>query len=166
MNCKELISLLEDYLDGTMEEQLKQELDVHIAMCEPCLHFLQTYDRTRTLCRQVTLDEIPPEFRERLRSFVMEKARERRAGIEKYLRQAAEERREQAVSIVRGYRDRRLSPVLAALLDSHRDRCPTCGAYLKSLNGGELPLPLPEGLEEHIVEFLDALPPGEDPFRA
>ena len=68
-----------------LREQLKGELDAHIAMCEPCLHFLGTYDKTRILCRQVTLDEIPPEFRERLRSFVLEKARERREGIEKYL---------------------------------------------------------------------------------
>lgn len=166
MNCKELIYLLGDYLDGSMEEPLRSELDAHISMCDSCLHFLNTYDTTRIICRQITLDEIPEEFRERLRSFVIAKARERHAGIEKYLRQAAEERREQAASIARGYRDRRLSPALVALLDSHRDRCPTCGAYLKSLNGGEVPLPLPEGLEEHIVEFLEALPPGEDPFRA
>ena len=166
MNCKELIYLLEDYLDGTMEGQLKEELDAHIAMCEPCLHFLETYGKTRVLCRQVTLDEIPPEFRERLRSFVMMKARERRNGIEKYLREEGQERREQAMSIVRAYRDRRLAPALIELLDSHRERCPTCGAYLKSLNGGVTPFPLSEGLEEHIVEFLDALPPGEDPFRA
>ena len=59
MNCKELIYLLEDYLDGTMEETLKQELDLHIAMCEPCLQFLESYDKTRILCRQVTLEEIP-----------------------------------------------------------------------------------------------------------
>lgn len=166
MNCKELIYLLEDYLDGTMEERLKEELDAHIAMCEPCLHFLDTYGKTRVLCRQVTLDEIPPEFRERLRSFVMAKAQERRSGIEKYLRKEAGERKELAAAIVRGYRDRRLAPALIEQLDSHRERCPTCGAYLKSLNGSETPLPLPGGLEEHIVEFLEVLPAGEDPFRA
>src|SRR3989304_675204 len=106
MNCKELTHLLEDYLDGTMEGQLKEELDAHIAMCEPCLHFLETYGKTRVLCRQVTLDELPPEFRERLRSFVMMKARERRDGIEKYLREEAQERREQAMSLVPAYRAR------------------------------------------------------------
>lgn len=165
MNCKELVYLLEDYLDGTMEGQLKEELDAHIAMCEPCLHFLETYGKTRVLCRQVTLDEIPPEFRERLRSFVMAKAQERRNGIEKYLRKDAEARREQAASIVLAYRDRRLAPVLVDLLDSHRQSCPLCGEYLQSLNGGDTPRPLPEGLVEHIVEVLDTLPAGEDPFR-
>jgi hypothetical protein len=35
MNCKELVYLLADYLDGTMEETLRQELSVHIEMCEP-----------------------------------------------------------------------------------------------------------------------------------
>lgn len=166
MNCKELVSLLEDYLDGTMEERLKEEMDAHIAMCEPCQHFLETYGKTRVLCRQITLDEIPPEFRERLRSFVVAKAQERRSDIEKYLRREAEERKEQATSIVRGYRDRRLAPALIELIDSHREGCPECGAYLKSLNGSETPVPLPEDLEEHIVEFLEVLPAGEDPFRA
>jgi anti-sigma factor RsiW len=165
MNCKELIHLLGDYVDGSMEEPLRSELDVHISMCDSCLHFLNTYDTTRIICRQITMDEIPEEFRERLRLFVMTKAREHHAGIEKYL-PAAVDRRERAASIIRAYWDGRLSPALARELDSHRDRCPTCGAYLKSLNGGEAPLPLPEGLEEHIVSFLEALPPGEDPFRA
>ena len=76
MNCKELVYLLGDYLDGTMEEQLRGELDVHIEMCDSCMNFLNTYDKTRIICRQIRLSEIPEEFRERLRSFVIAKARE------------------------------------------------------------------------------------------
>ena len=33
-------------------------LDVHISMCEPCLRFLESYDKTRILCRQVTLEVV------------------------------------------------------------------------------------------------------------
>ena len=106
MNCKELVYLLGDYLDGTMEEQLRGELDVHIGMCEPCMNFLNTYDKTRIICRQVQLSEIPEEFRERLRSFVIEKAREHHKGIEKYLALAAEERRNQVRSLLRAFRER------------------------------------------------------------
>lgn len=166
MNCKELISLLEDYLDGTMEKQLKEELDTHIAMCEPCLHFLETYDKTRILCRQITLDEIPPEFRERLRSFVMEKARERRAGIEKYLRKEAKERHDQAVSVANGYLARRLSPHLSGEIERHRRECSSCEEYFGTLDRSGNSLEIRREVEEHLASLLDELPAGEPPFRS
>lgn len=165
MNCKELVHLLGDYLDGTMEEQLRGELDLHIGMCEPCMNFLNTYDKTRIICRQVTLSEIPEEFRERLRSFVIEKARQHHKGIEKYLALAAEERRNQVRSLLRAFREERLSPSLSVLFDAHRSRCETCGAFLRALNGGKDPTSVPHEIEEHLAEFLDAVPPGEEPYR-
>ncbi|HJX72524.1 MAG TPA: zf-HC2 domain-containing protein [Candidatus Deferrimicrobiaceae bacterium] len=166
MNCKELAYLLGDYLDGTMEEQLRGELDVHIEMCDSCTNFLNTYDKTRIICRQVRLSEIPEEFRERLRSFVIAKAREHHKGIEKYLALAAEERRKEVRSLLRAFREKRLSPSLSVLFDAHRNRCEICGAFIRALNGGEDPTSVPPGIEEHFAEFLDALPPGEEPYRS
>jgi uncharacterized protein with PIN domain len=166
MNCKELVYLLGDYLDGSMEEQLREELDGHIAMCESCIHFLNTYDKTRIICRQVQLNEIPEEFLERLRSFVTAKAGEYSREIEKYRRMAAEDRRKQVESLLRAFREQRLSPSLALLFDTHRDRCEKCGAFIRTLNGGEEAKYVPLEIEEHLAEFLDALPPGEEPFRA
>ena len=165
MNCKELVHLLGDYLDGTMEEQLRGELDLHIGMCDSCMHFLNTYDKTRIICRQVQLNEIPEEFRERLRSFVIEKAREHHKGIEKYLALAAEERRTQVQSLLRAFGEKRLSPSLSVLFDAHRNRCEICGAFIRALNGGEDPTSVPPGIEEHLAAFLDAVPPGEEPYR-
>ena len=163
MNCKELVYLLADYLDGSMEETLKQELSVHIEMCEPCLNFLKTYDKTRILCRQVQLEEIPEEMRLRLRSFVLQKAREQHREIEKYLERAARERREQVAGILRAYAAKELSPTMNVLFSAHRDSCPKCGGFLKGLNGGKTLPAVPLDVEEHIAEFLDALPPGEVP---
>jgi len=71
MNCKELVYLLGDYIDGTMDDQLRQELSVHIELCEPCLNFLKTYDKTRILCREIRPEEIPEEVRNRLKAFVL-----------------------------------------------------------------------------------------------
>ncbi len=166
MNCKELVYLLGDYIDGSMEESLRRELDAHIAMCDSCTNFLATYDKTRILCRQVKLHEIPEEFRARLKSFVMAKAEERHKGIEKYIRLAEEERRREVDSLIAAYRERRLTPAAAVLFDAHRDRCPRCGAFLRSLNGGGGHNPdVPSTIVDHLAEFLDALPPGEGPFR-
>ena len=164
MNCKELVYLLGDYIDGTMEASLRTELDAHIAMCDSCTNFLATYDRTRIICRRITLEEIPEEFRARLKSFIMTKAEERHKGIEKYIRLAEEERARQVESLVSAYRERRLSPSAAVLFDAHRDRCAKCGAFLRALNGGGRAPGVPSELVEHLAGFLDALPPGEEPF--
>jgi anti-sigma factor RsiW len=166
MNCKELVYLLGEYLDGTMEEQLRGELDAHIAMCDSCTNFLNTYDKTRILCRQVSLSEIPEEFRERLRSFVIKKAREHHKGIEKYIVLAAEEQRMQVRSLLRAFREQRLSPSLSVLFDAHRNRCEICGVFIRALNGGVDPTSVPPEIEKHFAEFLDALPPGEEPYRS
>ena len=164
MNCKELVYLLGDYIDGSMEESLRKELDLHIAMCDSGMNFLATYDKTRIICRQLTLEEIPEEFRARLKSFVMQKAEERHKGIEKYIRLAEEERSRQVDSLVAAYREQRLAPAAAFLFDAHRARCPECGAFLRSLNGGGRAPEVPSEIVEHLAGFLDALPPGEDPY--
>ena len=165
MNCKELVFLLGEYLDGTMEGHLRNELDVHIAMCESCLHFLNTYDKTRIICRQIKPSEIPEEFRERLRSFVSQKAMEHHREIGKYWKMAAEEQRRQVESLLRAVREGRLSSSLAVIFEAHRDRCETCGAYLRTVNGGQEPKPPTPEIEEHLAEFFDAIPPGDEPFR-
>jgi len=165
MNCKELVYLLGDYLDGSMDQYLRRDLDDHIALCDSCTNFLNTYDKTRNICRQVQLDEIPEEFRERLKSFVIDKAREHHKGIEKYLKMAAKDRRQQAETMLRAYREDRLSPTLALLFRRHSEICEICGAFLRAYqDGNELPS-VSEDIETHLVEFLDALPPGEHPYR-
>ncbi|HWS15085.1 MAG TPA: zf-HC2 domain-containing protein, partial [Candidatus Methylomirabilis sp.] len=73
MNCKELAYMLADYFDGSMDPQLREELDTHIAMCEPCMIFTKTYLATSDKTRQLRKDieyKIPPEVRNRLETFV------------------------------------------------------------------------------------------------
>jgi hypothetical protein len=166
MNCKELVYLLGDYIEGTMEEHLRKELDAHIAMCDSCTNFLKTYDMTRIICRQIRLNELPGEFRERLRSFVIEKAQEFGRELEKYRRMAAEEQKRNVEDLIRAFRERRLSPALSLLFETHRERCAACGGFIRQLNGAGDHKPCPEELEEHLAGFLDALPPGEEPYRS
>jgi len=73
MNCKELAYMLADYIDGSMDPLLREELDGHLAMCEPCRVFTKTYqavsDKTRMLRRHIEY-EIPPEVCRRLETFI------------------------------------------------------------------------------------------------
>lgn len=163
MNCKELVYLLGDYIDGTMDDHLRQELSVHIELCEPCLNFLKTYDKTRILCREIRPEEIPEEVRSRLKAFVLLKAKEHHRDIEKYMERAAEERRQQVALVIRAYIENRLSPTLNVLFQAHRDRCERCGAFLRGINGGNMIQDVPPEIEEHIADFLEGLPPGENP---
>ncbi len=164
MNCKELVYLLADYLDGSMEEHLRNDLEAHIAMCESCQNFLNTYDRTRIICGKVRLDEIPDEFRDRLRSFVLEKAQEYRREIAQYRTAAAEEQKEKAEALLLAYRQGRLSPALSLAFETHREQCAVCGAYLRDLNGGREAAPRSEEIEQHLAGLFDEISPGEDPF--
>jgi anti-sigma factor RsiW len=165
MNCKELVYLLGDYFDGGMEPHLKEEFEAHLEKCEPCLNFLRTYDRTRIICRQLQPEEIPEEVQLRLRAFVLQKAREHFENVEKYFRLAADERRRQAATLVRAYRDGQLAPDVAELLETHRDRCRQCGAFLQAADGEDETWSLPPEFEDHIAEFLETLPRGESPIR-
>ncbi len=163
MNCKELVYLLEDYLDGSMEEHLRQELNLHIEKCEPCKKFLNTYDTTRILCRQTKPREIPGDVRERLKQFVMAKAREHRRDIEKYRERAARERSAEVAAFLAAFEGDRLTPAVAALFEEHRGRCQKCGAFLKARAAGTALSPVPSEVEEDLGDFLDSLPPGESP---
>jgi hypothetical protein len=84
MNCRELVQFLADYLDGSMDPNLSRELEGHIDLCDSCLHFLRTYDTTRIITREAHIEEIPEEFREKLKSFILEQIKAGSEAIKKY----------------------------------------------------------------------------------
>lgn len=84
MNCKEMVQFLADYLDGSMDPLLSREFECHIDLCDSCLNFLRTYDTTRIVTREVNVEEIPEEFREKLKSFMLEQIKGGSEAIKKY----------------------------------------------------------------------------------
>jgi len=161
MNCKELAYLLGDYFEGIMEAHLREELEAHLADCEPCVRFLRTYGKTREAARLLEPAQIPEEVRQRLRDFILRKAREHFAEVAKYLPDGAAERRRAVAALLDGYRHERLAPPVAAQLEMHRSRCPLCGAFVEALRNGDTPVEIPPEVEEHLAAFVDVLPPGE-----
>jgi len=100
MNCKELAYMLADYIDGSMDPQLREELDAHIAMCEPCMIFTKTFlvasDKTRQLRKEIEY-KIPPEVRSRLETFVRAAALKFPEKVNEYREQVERERREKVL---------------------------------------------------------------------
>ncbi|MGA8753966.1 zf-HC2 domain-containing protein [Candidatus Deferrimicrobium sp.] len=171
MNCKELAYMLADYFDGSMDPRLREELDAHLAMCEPCRVFTSTYqavtDKTRLLRRLIEY-EIPPEVRERLETFVRAAALKYPEKVREYREQVERDRREKVADLVRAAIAGTLSSAAALLMESHCAACPECREYFgalrktSNLQAGDPP----EGIRSHVIALMQTLPPGEEYFLA
>ena len=65
--CRYLLGLLSEYVDGTLEEQLCAELEHHLADCQDCRVVVDTLHRTVYLYHQsVTQSSVPEGVRQRL----------------------------------------------------------------------------------------------------
>ena len=71
VTCKDLIGLLADYLDSALSQELLGKLEEHLAGCEPCQAYLNTYRRTKTLTAETGQVAMPDEMKHRLRQFLL-----------------------------------------------------------------------------------------------
>ena len=171
MNCKELAYMLADYFDGSMDLRLREELDAHLAMCEPCMVFTKTYqavsDKTRLLRRHIEY-EIPPEVRKRLETFVRAAALKYPEKIREYRDQVERDRREKVADLVGAATGGKLSSAMALLMESHCAACAECRDYFYALRktGNLQAGDPPKGIRSHMVALMETLPPGEDFFLA
>jgi predicted anti-sigma-YlaC factor YlaD len=171
MNCKELAYMLADYFDGSMDPRLREELDAHLAMCEPCMVFTKTYqavsDKTRLLRRHIEY-EIPPEVRKRLETFVRVAALKYPEEVKGYRDQVERDRREKIAGLVRAATAGTLSSATALLMESLCAACPECREYFDALRktGNLQAGDPPEGIRAHVIALMQTLPPGEEFFLA
>jgi hypothetical protein len=150
---RELLFLLDDYLNGTMEDGLRQDLERHLVLCPSTASFLASRGGAGDGGSRIRAEEVPPDVVAWLRAFVAENRQGRSRELEVYVRQAAEERQQEAASLIRDYCARRLPPSMAFLFESHRDRCPKCGGFLRGLRRGHETPPASKEVAEHIAEF-------------
>jgi predicted anti-sigma-YlaC factor YlaD len=68
--CRDIVALLADYLDGTLDLATAKSLQAHLEGCAPCVAFVNTYKGTVKAARQLRETDIPPELKERLLSFL------------------------------------------------------------------------------------------------
>jgi anti-sigma factor RsiW len=57
--CKEIFTLLSEYLDLELPAETCQEITKHLADCPACVEFAASLRRTIDLCRQYRPAEIP-----------------------------------------------------------------------------------------------------------
>jgi anti-sigma factor RsiW len=68
--CGSVVKLLADNLERQLPPALRQELEQHLERCPRCVSQLRTYESTVTLLRSLREDELPPELRLTVKSFI------------------------------------------------------------------------------------------------
>ncbi|UCF36249.1 MAG: zf-HC2 domain-containing protein [Acidobacteriota bacterium] len=70
--CEECVDLLTDYLEGSLDSEVKDKLDEHLAGCAPCINFVNTFERSADLTHRLREQQVdvPLEVQQRLKSFL------------------------------------------------------------------------------------------------
>lgn len=70
LGCRDIVELLDDYLDGALERAETGALEAHLEGCQDCTAFLATYRGTVRASRHLSESQLPPELRQRLIAFL------------------------------------------------------------------------------------------------
>jgi anti-sigma factor RsiW len=80
MKCEELLSMLNDYVDGTADAAICEEFEKHMAGCNPCQVVVDNIRKTIKLYKEGKPYELPAEFRERLHQVLRQRWKEAHPG--------------------------------------------------------------------------------------
>ena len=73
--CRDVLSLLADYLEGRLPADVHTNLDQHLSGCSACVSYVNTYRSTLALLGSLRDSDLPPELRVRLQAFIDQRAR-------------------------------------------------------------------------------------------
>ena len=62
--CKQVFSLLSEYLNLELPPDACQEIETHLAGCPPCIEFAESLRKTVELCRRYQPAEVPQPLQE------------------------------------------------------------------------------------------------------
>jgi len=73
MKCQELLKMLNEYVEGDIDPGVCQELEKHLAGCDPCKVVIDNIRKTISLYKNDQVYELPTDFRQRLHQALREK---------------------------------------------------------------------------------------------
>ena len=76
MKCSDFLNELNDYLDDSVDEKARQELEEHLRWCHNCYVVCNTTKRTIEVYRGTELYELPEALHEKLCSSIIDKCRQ------------------------------------------------------------------------------------------
>jgi anti-sigma factor RsiW len=72
MTCRRLAEVLLEYVAGELPPEEGDRIRRHLCECPPCVAYLETYELTIRLTRQLPAAPVPPELLERVRAALQE----------------------------------------------------------------------------------------------
>lgn len=73
IDCRKLVELLTDYVDGELPRSVSEAMDRHMGACAPCIAFVREYRFAGESARRVLIRQVPDGLEERLLSFLKKK---------------------------------------------------------------------------------------------
>jgi len=70
--CKEVFSLLSEYLNLELPPEACQEIEAHLAGCPPCIEFAESLRKTVDLCRGYRPSELPGPIGQKAREQLLD----------------------------------------------------------------------------------------------
>jgi anti-sigma factor RsiW len=71
--CRELLALLNEYVDGSIDPAICGAIESHLATCNPCQVVVDNVRKTITLYRNDKPCDLPVTFREHLHTVLRER---------------------------------------------------------------------------------------------
>jgi len=68
--CGSVVKLLADYLERQLPAGIRAELEAHLQKCPRCVAQLRTYESTVSMLRSLADDDLPPDLRLTVKSFI------------------------------------------------------------------------------------------------
>ncbi len=68
--CESVVRLLVEFLEHQLPPDVHADLERHLAQCPGCLAQLKTYQSTVSILQSLSEDDLPPELRWTLKSFL------------------------------------------------------------------------------------------------
>jgi predicted anti-sigma-YlaC factor YlaD len=66
MNCRSLVELVTDYLEGAIAEEDRAAIEAHLALCDGCTTYLEQIRTSIRLTGRLQEEQIPEQAREPL----------------------------------------------------------------------------------------------------
>jgi len=72
ITCRQMIELLIDYVSGELQPDHKALVEKHLHRCPPCVAYVETYQLTIRITRQLPAAPIPKGLHEKLLACLQE----------------------------------------------------------------------------------------------
>jgi hypothetical protein len=75
VKCSDFLKELNDFLDGSLDPRLKDELQEHLTWCHNCYVVCDTTKKTIQIYRENAVYELPDNVRTKLQSAILSKCK-------------------------------------------------------------------------------------------